>query len=139
MFLVRLVYVSEIVRPLNDIDIEQILESARVNNAKQGVTGVLCFHRKYFLQCLEGARSEVNKVYQKILLDKRHNNILLLNYQEITQREFETWTMGYVPESSLTKSLNMRFSGTGEFSPYDMLGESCHQMMVQLKNEIPFV
>ncbi len=139
MFLVRLVYVSEVTEGFGDDDIKQILEVARIKNSEAGVTGMLCFHRNYFLQCLEGGRKEVNSIYQRILRDNRHSNILLLDYQEIQEREFTNWTMGYMPESSLTSSINMRFSGTPEFTPYEMAGESCHRMMVQLRDSVPIL
>lgn len=139
MFLVRLVYASEVVRPVSDGDLEQILNSARERNLKAGITGMLCFHRKYFLQCLEGSRTEVNKAYQRILKDSRHTNIAILDYQELVVREFNKWTMGYMPESTLTAEINMRYSGTPEFTPFEMLGESCHRMMVELKDTVPIM
>ena len=129
MYLVRLVYASRVVRPLDDGDLEQILHSARENNQAAGVTGMLCFHRKFFLQCLEGSRSQVNRIYQHILNDKRHEEIVILDYQE----------MGYMPESTLTESVNMKYSGTPEFTPFEMLGESCHQMMIELKSTVPII
>lgn len=139
MYLVRLVYASRVVRPLDDGDLEQILHSARENNKDAAITGMLCFHRKFFLQCLEGSRSEVNRVYQHILNDKRHTEIVILDYQEIVSREFDEWAMGYMPESTLTESINMKYSGTKEFTPFEMLGESCHQMMIELKDTVPIV
>ena len=139
MYLVRLVYASEVVRPFGDGDIEQILDSARIKNAEAGITGMLCFHRKYFLQCLEGSRIKVNEIYQRILKDKRHTKIVILDYEEITKREFGAWTMGYMPESQLTADINMRYSGTPEFTPFEMLGESCHQMMLELKDTVPTI
>lgn len=139
MYLVRLIYVSEVERPVEVSDIEQILTSARVNNTAIGVTGMLCFHRKYFLQCLEGSRTRVNETYQRILKDPRHTNIVLLDYREIEHREFTEWSMGYMPESSLTEAINMKYSGTPEFTPYEMKGESCHQMMVELRQTVPVI
>ena len=139
MYLVRLVYASEVVRPVGDGDLEQILNSAREKNGEDGITGMLCFHRKYFLQCLEGSRMKVNEAYQRILKDKRHTNIVILDYQEIVHREFEAWTMGYMPESQLTTDINMRYSGNTEFTPFEMLGESCHLMMVELKDTVPTI
>ena len=139
MFLVRLVYVSEVTKGFGGDDIKQILEAARIKNGEMGVTGMLCFHRNYFLQCLEGGRTEVNNVYQRILKDDRHSNILLVDYQEIEEREFTDRTMGYMPESSLTSKINMQFSGTPEFSPYQMAGESCHRMMIKLRDTVPIL
>lgn len=48
MELVRLVYASQISDEFNETDIVNILETARSNNLKNGVTGLLCFNRKYF-------------------------------------------------------------------------------------------
>lgn len=62
MFLVRLVYASQISDHFSADDIESILKKARKNNKKLNVTGLLCFNRKYFLQCLEGSRTNVNTI-----------------------------------------------------------------------------
>lgn len=71
MFLTRLVYASTISESFTPDDIESILIAARKNNIKTNVTGILCFNRKYFLQCLEGSRTAVNKTYHHILNDPK--------------------------------------------------------------------
>jgi hypothetical protein len=139
MFLTRLVYTSTITEEFVPSDLDDILSNARVENDKVNVTGMLCFNRKYFLQCLEGSRTHVNKTYHKILNDKRHDRIIMLDYKEIVSREFGQWSMSYVPESSLTSPTNIRYSGTPDFNPYEMSGESAWQMMVALKDVIPLV
>jgi hypothetical protein len=139
MYLTRLVYTSTISDEFTEKDIEQILKSARTYNPKNNVTGMLCFNSKFFLQCLEGSRTHVNETYHKILNDKRHNNIIMLDYKEISAREFSNWSMGYMPESSLTNPINLKFSGTPEFEPYEMSGESAHGMMLSLKDNVPVI
>ena len=134
MFLTRLVYASTISEDFNCDDIEDILAVARKNNKQNNITGMLCFNRKYFLQCLEGSRTNVNNAYHKILNDNRHSRIVMLDYKEITMREFSAWAMGYMPESSLTAPTNLKYSGKSEFIPYEMSGESAHQMMLELKD-----
>lgn len=134
MFLTRLVYASTISEDFNCDDIEGILAVARKNNKQNNITGMLCFNRKYFLQCLEGSRTNVNNAYHKILNDNRHSRIVMLDYKEITMREFSDWAMGYMPESSLTAPTNLKYSGKSEFIPYEMSGESAHQMMLALKD-----
>ena len=133
MFLTRLVYASTISDNFNCDDIEGILAAARKHNKRNHVTGMLCFNRKYFLQCLEGSRTKVNEAYHTILNDNRHSHIVLLDYKEIDVREFSHWSMGYMPDSSLTAPINLKYSGKGEFMPYEMSGESAHQMMLELK------
>ena len=97
---------------------------------------MLCFSNEYFLQCLEGSRTAVNNTYQQILNDKRHHNVIMLNYTQIPEREFEKWSMGYVPQSKLTESLNLKFSGSIDFNPFKMSGESAHLLMLTLKDSI---
>ncbi|ARN73013.1 BLUF domain-containing protein [Oceanicoccus sagamiensis] len=139
MFLVRLVYASRKSPDFNESDIEQLLASARKHNLANHVTGLLCFNRKYFLQCLEGSRARVNATYHNILNDPRHNDIVMLDYREVDSRKFDAWSMGYMPESSLTTPLNLRYSGTPEFDPYDMSGESAYQMMLELGATVPVI
>jgi len=136
MFLVRLIYASKISDGFGPKDIENILQSARTYNVKTHVTGMLCFSNEYFLQCLEGSRTAVNNTYQQILNDKRHHNVIMLNYTQIPEREFEKWSMGYVPQSRVTESLNLKFSGSVDFNPFKMSGESAHLLMLALKGSI---
>ncbi|OIQ26511.1 BLUF domain-containing protein [uncultured Vibrio sp.] len=139
MFLTRLIYASTITEALADAPVDSILESARSNNELNDVTGILYFNRKYFLQCLEGSRTAVNKTYQTILQDNRHSDIVILGYEEISEREFSDWKMGYIPSSSASKPLNIKFSGSSDFVPYQMSGESAYKMMLELKGSLPTI
>ena len=137
MYLVRLLYASAISEKFSANDIENILVSARKNNAELDVTGLLCFNRKYFLQCLEGGRKAVNTIYHRILNDSRHQEVVLLQYREIHERVFSRWQMGYVPETQLTDELNLTFSKGRNFNPYDLHGESAHRLLLKLAEDIP--
>lgn len=139
MFLVRLVYVSRRTDVFKTQDIEDILAVARKENDKTQVTGLLCFSNDIFLQCLEGSRTAVNNTYRKILRDPRHDDIVLLSYKEIYERIFNKWCMGYVPNTSLTKEINIMYSGSGHFDPYDMHGESCEAMLTKISKQVPIL
>lgn len=134
MFLTRILYASTATEQCEPKDIEDILNKARVNNSKIDITGMLCFSSNYFLQCIEGSRINVNELYHKILNDKRHSSIVLLDYKEISEREFSNWSMSYVPDSSLTTSINLKFSENSIFDPSQMSGESAHKMMLELRD-----
>ena len=139
MFLVRLVYASKIAEPFSAPDIEEVLNIARKNNGRDAVTGVLCFNRKYFLQCLEGGRMAVNETYHRILNDPRHKDIVLLDYKEVDCREFSSWGMAYIPEQEITDEINLLYSRDANFDPYTMTGEGAHQMMLKLSSILPVV
>ena len=109
------------------------MEAAKKNNPPAGLTGLLYFNRRFFLQCIEGSRSEINLTYNKILKGKRHKDITLLSYQDIIERQFSSWQMGYLPESDLTQSTYIHFSNKAEFNPYFMSGESAKGLILELK------
>lgn len=139
MFLVRLVYTSTITKGITDSDIQNILDVARKNNSLVDVTGLLLFNRNYFLQCLEGSRAQVNKIYHQILNDPRHENILLLDYSEVAEREFSDWSMGYIPEMNSTMPVNLKYSTSSKFDPYIMSGHSAHKLLLNLRNVVTIV
>ena len=133
MFLVRLIYASTIGDNFKPSDIESILNSARKNNKQYGITGMLCFNSRYFLQCLEGSRTAVNNCFSLIQTDTRHNAIMLLSYTEIEQRAFSSWEMGYVSEKAITKRSVLQFSTKDTFDPYSMLGDSALSLLKDFK------
>lgn len=137
MHLVRLVYTSTICNGFGSSDVESIILSARTKNAANDITGLLCFNSNIFLQCLEGSREKVNLLYQRILHDERHKNVIMLSYEEIIEREYSDWSMGYVPDSSLTQHVNLKYSGNKIFDPYTMSAKSSHRLMCDLKKTIP--
>jgi hypothetical protein len=139
MYLVRSTYVSTISEGFGLDDIKNILETARKNNKATKVTGVLCFSKGIFLQCLEGSRKNVNQLLQKIIADPRHHCMILLDYREITEREFDEWSMGYVPESSLTSAVNLKYFADGEFNPYVMSSSGINQLVMTLKQTVPTI
>ena len=137
MFLIRLIYASAVSDEFDHDEIESILEVTRQKNRESHITGLLCFNNKFFLQCLEGSRSRVNQTYQRILNDPRHHDVVMLDYKEIYKRDFDNWIMGYVPKTALTRNLNMRFSPSPDFNPYEMSGESAHRMLLALRDNVP--
>lgn len=96
MFLVRLIYASTASEALSAVDFQNILTASIQNNHANNLTGMLCCDQRYFLQCLEGSRQEVNQTYARILGDPRHRDVCLLSYNEVPSRHFGDWAMGYV-------------------------------------------
>lgn len=133
MFLTRLIYVSTITDNFGSSSLEDILKIGRANNSNNGITGMLCFKNKFFIQCLEGSRTAVNATYNRIIKDQRHCNVILLEYSPIEVREFNDWCMGYIPTSKFTDPLILKFSKSSEFTPYDMTGSSVYKLMLEFK------
>ena len=130
--LVRLLYVSRAVDPESESTTQSILDSARKYNAANGITGVLCYGGGLYLQAIEGGRMQVNKLYNNIVCDQRHEDVVLLVYQEITERRFGGWTMGQVNLAKLNSSLVMKYSEKPELDPYSVSGVASLALLEEL-------
>ena len=88
----HVIYVS---RPthFDHMVLDNILITSRSNNIKVGVTGNLICHSDLFLQMLEGPSDAVEKLYEKILADDRHADIVKLRDEKSEVELFPTWAM----------------------------------------------
>lgn len=115
--MIRLVYVSTCAPGLSLDDVYEIMKVAHPRNVKSGVSGMLCWSGEFFLQCLEGERSIVSKLFAKIANDPRHTDVEILIAAPTNVRWFGEWGMGF---SRLMASHRLDLpSGRGEsFNPY---------------------
>jgi hypothetical protein len=120
--LVRLLYVSRALDPNVNEETDSILDSSRQHNIANGITGILCYGGGIYLQAIEGGRKQVNELYAHIISDTRHKDVVLLHYEEITQRRFGGWTMGKVNLSKLNTSIVLKYSEQPELDPYSVSG-----------------
>lgn len=130
--LVRLLYVSRAVNKDSADLIESILESSRSHNLGNGITGVLCYGGGVFLQAIEGGRQAVNTLYNQIVTDQRHTDVVLLHYEEIEERRFGGWSMGQVNLAKLNPSIVLKYSEKPEFDPYGVSGRVSLTLLEEL-------
>jgi hypothetical protein len=130
--LVRLLYVSKAVNDDANSHTEAILASSRSHNVSNGITGILCYGGGIFLQVIEGGRAQVNELYNALVQDKRHTDVVLLHYEEITQRRFSGWTMGQVNLAKLNTSIVLKYSEKPELDPYGVSGSMSLALLEEL-------
>jgi Sensors of blue-light using FAD len=121
--LVRLMYASRAVPAVDQEELVAILKKSKVNNPRAGVTGVLCFSEGIFMQVLEGGRTAVNQLYNRIAADARHSDVVLLHYEEIAERRFAGWSMGQVNMARLNPALLLKYSECAKLDPYAVSGK----------------
>jgi hypothetical protein len=121
--LVRLMYASRAAAEVDQDMLLAILRKSKTDNPGLGVTGVLCCSGGVFLQVLEGGRSAVNRLYNRIVADPRHRDVELLLYQEIAERRFAGWSMGQVDMARLNPALLLKYSETATLDPYAVSGD----------------
>jgi hypothetical protein len=130
--LVRLMYASRAVPAVDQEELQTILRQSKSRNPGCGITGVLCFSHGIFLQVLEGGRSAVNQLYNRIVTDPRHSQVELLLYREIGERRFAGWSMGQVNMTRLNPSLLLKYSATATLDPYAVSGEVSQALFEEL-------
>jgi hypothetical protein len=105
-------YVSSASIPFSNDELVDLLDISRRNNMLAGITGMLLYKDGNFLQVLEGEKSAVKALFEKVSRDPRHKGVIPLLEGEITQRDFPDWSMGF---KNLTDISLNEFPGYNEF------------------------
>ena len=120
----ELVYYSIANSDFTEPEILRMLDGARKFNKEQEITGCLLYHKGVFVQLLEGEKTKVESLYQKISSDERHNHVTLLASAPKDSRVFGNWEMAFVPlnedeASALSRQMGIAVSGyaSGSDSP----------------------
>lgn len=119
--LVRLTYASTVTSTPGRLreELTGILEDARRFNFNHDIHGVLFYGNNCFYQCIEGHKTIIDQLYQKLLTDSRHKDIKQLSYEYIAATSFDAWDMKYV---LLNEKIRQFFidHGMNQFNPYKL-------------------
>jgi len=127
--LVRALYVSRAVGPQTGTVTARILATAEAYNAMHAISGVLCQGQGLYLQVLEGQRAQVSRLYADILQDRRHQDVQMLSFEEITERRYPDWSMAHVVLPDEDAMVRMQLP---EFDPYSASGAFVLQLVDDL-------
>ncbi len=130
--LVRLLYASRTPKDIDTPVLESILAQSRAHNPGAGVTGILCYSGKIFVQVLEGNRREVSKLYSRIAADPRHADVEILLFEDITERRFSNWTMGQVNLGKVNPSTLLKYSEKPVLDPFSLGGQVSMALLEEL-------
>ena len=97
--MLQLIYTSEAKNNFSPGELQNLLLTARRNNDRDAITGMLLYEDGTFLQVLEGENEVIESTYQRIAADKRHHKIMLIARFEIDHRSFHDWEMGFFDAS----------------------------------------
>ena len=119
--LTRMIYISTAVGPVTTAVTGTILRSAQMHNAANGITGVLCQGQGIYVQVLEGERSQVDALFARILLDKRHHNVTLRQQTDISHRRYGKWAMAHIDLAQITNLGKPTTTAPTDLSPIQPL------------------
>ena len=90
-----LTYLSSAVELWTDDELARLLHRARAKNEETGITGMLLYAGGNFIQTLEGPSDEVDALFALIDSDSRHDGVFLVRREDIDERMFAAWHMGF--------------------------------------------
>jgi len=90
---------------------------------------VLCQGQGLYLQVLEGERNAVHRLYAKLVVDRRHDDVVMLQLEEIEDRRFPGWSMAHVELSADEPMVRLQHP---EFDPYSASGADAMQLVQAL-------
>jgi hypothetical protein len=106
-----LIYFSKASGLMPEQSLQQILNESRRGNTDHQLTGMLVYVEGKFLtgdqnndhpvlegrfmQVLEGKEADVKEIFEKIRLDHRHMDLVVLKQGPIAERSFKNWDMGF--------------------------------------------
>ena len=89
----QLIYKSECTSEITSEMVEAILLQAQRFNRDHNITGILLFSENTFLQFIEGAPQDIDRLYQRICDDTRHERLYLLYTGYADERAYPEWRM----------------------------------------------
>jgi hypothetical protein len=116
--MIRVTYLSQASEPLSADGLLGLLNQCHRNNTAKGLTGMLLFGNGTFLQSIEGEATVVDPLIERISKDPRHRDIKIVRRDEITERQYSDWSMGFerVTESTLAAIPSLRNFGLPNFN-----------------------
>jgi hypothetical protein len=115
--LAQIIYTSSATVPFSEKPLVDLLAKARRNNHALNISGMLVYDEGFFIQVLEGPEKDVDALFARIGKDPGHCNVRLLLRQQLTEKEYDEWSMGFVD----TADLNEQVAG---YLPYRTLSQT---------------
>lgn len=93
--MLSLTYFSTSTGELGKDELVDLLARSRANNRAAGLTGLLLYADGSFVQTLEGPDEVVEETFRRISRDVRHRSVSIALREQITERHFPDWSMGF--------------------------------------------
>ncbi len=129
--MIHLLYMSQATNPMTELQLYDLLLKAREHNLRNDITGVLLYKEGYFMQLLEGFASNVDELYGRIQLDRRHHTVITLLRRRIESKVFASWSMGFVnmEKVSLGQDFQHYCDALKGFSQFEENANNAYQLI----------
>ncbi len=138
--LVSLVYVSSAIRQFEAPELLDILRTARRNNERLDVTGMLLYKDGNFMQVLEGRSAAVNDLMSSIERDGRHRGMIVLIKKPVEERQFASWSMAFQDLNALSPEDQAGYSsflaGSLLDREFQTKPDRCYKLLLHFKKNL---
>lgn len=114
----QLIYASKVNCDLSTEAAAKLFKIAAQRNNDHEISGFVVYDGVYFLQLIEGSVENLNRLYENIISDDRHTDILLLGVDFIEERDFESWHMGFIDSDEVIKDYLYKTTKEKKFLPH---------------------
>jgi hypothetical protein len=114
-------------------NMREILSASQRNNSRDGITGFLIFDKTWFVQILEGERSQVTQTYTRIARDTRHSTATIINVRDVQDRLFPNWTMGGAMRTPEVQEVYLQHGFGGALEPSRLKSDQIIRLALDLQ------
>ncbi|MBQ4804936.1 BLUF domain-containing protein [Aquimarina sp. MMG015] len=101
-------YVSTASRFLTNSDINELFEFVKINNNSLNITGILMYSDGNFFQILEGEKTLIKDLFQNILADSRHYDVIKIFDHEMIQPSFSKYNSSFTTINRKSEHLELK-------------------------------
>ena len=98
--IMQLIYCSHVAHSENDSefehDVRDILEHSRTYNLLHDITGALLTDGDMFFHVIEGVPAALETLHSKVMRDRRHDGIVVLQHTLVHVRLFDPWSLAFL-------------------------------------------
>ena len=113
----QLIYTCALSETVSCDQLADIAKQSSQRNTERGLTGILICKDGSAMQVLEGDKSVVEQLYNKIENDARVKSLLVLIRRNIETREFPDWSMGYRNANKMDSGFEINTTSLTELLP----------------------
>jgi len=128
----RLIYSSTSSENVDFKVVGEILTHAVKRNKEKGITGMMVYDGKHFLQCIEGDEMMIDELWQKLTEDTRRHSLHINGTELDDKRLFREWNMGYMNNRQEIRKMIHSVTGNDIFSPKTLNYSHVKLILLQL-------
>ena len=93
-------YVSTANKDLLEQGVSEIMQETNNYNNGQEITGILLYNERSFFQLIEGEKFIIQNLYEKILKDSRHHDIIKFLEKPVHRPAFDGYLTDFITDTN---------------------------------------